>query len=286
MIGGPTVAVVGSANLDVVVRARVHPEPGETVMGISYDETVGGKGANQAMAVAEHCAVEFVGCVGTDEAGDRILDRLSQWRVGTDRVSRVPGPSGSAFITVARDGENSIVVVPLANNGVTSAQVEDALDRIVPVAVLAQLEIPVEAVDAARRWSERRDVRFILNPSPVRQVTAGLLAPCDPLIVNVVEARTLLGSASSGVEELALGLSRVARSAVVTLGAEGALIARGGAVTHIPAPRVEVRDTTGAGDSFAGTVVARLGMGDDLLHAVRAGVDRASDLVARHRAER
>src|SRR5215218_4747278 len=161
------VAVVGSANLDLVARAARIPNPGETVMGSAYSEYHGGKGANQAVGAARTAATAFVGCVGTDEAGRRTLGHLEQRGVVTDELAVVEGETGRAVITVADDGENSIVVLPLANLAVSPDQVRQSLDRLQPEAVLCQLEIPIESVVEAAAWCERNKKRFLLNPSPV-----------------------------------------------------------------------------------------------------------------------
>lgn len=192
------VAVVGSANLDIATTASARPAAGETLLATGYAEVVGGKGANQACAVARVGPVEFVGSVGDDEAGRSVLAELDRRGVGTHFVSQVPGRTGRALITVTPDGENSIMVAPLANGLLTADHVRRALDTVAPALVLTQLEIPDEAVREVWRWCRAHGVRLVLNPSPVRAVPAEILADCDPVIVNLGEARALAGRTGGG----------------------------------------------------------------------------------------
>lgn len=279
------VVVVGSTNLDVVVTLARRPAPGETVLGSSYVETAGGKGANQAMAAARVATTAFVGCVGRDAAGEVLLDALRDADVRAC-VSRVDAPTGRAFIHVTPDGENDIVVVTGANSALDAAAVTGALDDLRPSVVVTQLEISAGAVGAAADWCERVGARFVLNASPMRDLPARVVALADPLVVNVGEAAAILRTNDPAPGSLAEALLTHARSAVVTAGAGGAYVAYADGMRHVPAPSTTARDTTGAGDAFAGTLAARLARGDDLHTATSAATVEASRLVALPRDER
>ncbi|NCT90515.1 ribokinase [Cellulomonas sp. APG4] len=280
------VAVVGSTNLDVVVTLARRPAPGETVLGDSYVEAAGGKGANQAMAAARVGTTAFVGCVGRDAAGE-VLVRALHDAGARARVARVDVPTGRAFIHVTPDGENDIVVVPGANSALDAAAVTRALDDLRPSVVATQLEISADAVTAAARWCERAGARFVLNASPTRDLPPWLVALADPLVVNAGEAAAILGTdEDADPARLAEALLTRARSAVVTAGAGGAYVADDGDVRHVPAPPATARDTTGAGDAFAGTLAARLALGDHLVSGTSAAAAEASHVVALSRDER
>ena len=282
------VAVVGSANLDLVARTPRIPDPGETVLGSAYSEHHGGKGANQAVGAARTAPTAFVGCVGTDEAGQRTIGHLAARGVVTDELAVVDGETGRAVITVAENGENSIVVLPLANLAVSPEQVRRSLDRLQPEAVLCQLEIPMESVTEAATWCERNGKRFLLNPSPVADVPPDVLALADPLLVNRGEALALAGGPEDQpLREALESLRGRARSLVGTDGARGALVSEGdGSFAEVPVTPVAAVDTTGAGDEFAGTLAAALASGASLRDAAVTASRAASALIAIDRTKR
>jgi ribokinase len=282
------VAVVGSANLDLVARTARIPNPGETVLGSAYAEYHGGKGANQAVGAARTAPTAFVGCVGTDEAGRRTIGHLAERGVITDELAVVDGETGRAVITVADDGENSIVVLPLANRAVSPEQVRESLDRLQPDAVLCQLEIPLECVTEAAGWCQRNEKRFLLNPSPVAAVPDHVLALADPLIVNRGEAVALAGGSEDQPLSAALASLRGrTRSLVGTDGARGALVSEAaGSFAEVPVTPVKAVDTTGAGDEFAGSLAAALATGASLREAAVAASRAASALIAIERTAR
>ncbi|MFA9443998.1 ribokinase [Egicoccus sp. AB-alg6-2] len=286
---GVAVTVVGSANLDVVVAVPAFPAPGETVMGDHLEEVAGGKGLNQAVAAAAEAPAAFVGCVGDDEAGRLLLGELDRAAVDVSRVVRSPQPTGRAYIEVTPDGENRIVVMALANGTLEADAVGAALTALQPRVVLAQLEVPLVAVEAAATWAADNDTRFVLNASPVRDLAPDLLARCDPLIVNRGEAAAVLGSGAprDAADQLARRLAARVASVVVTDGAEGAYVATNpGDVVHVPGLRVTPVDTTGAGDVFAGTLAASLSRGASLADAAGAANDAAARIVQLSRAQR
>jgi ribokinase len=271
------VVVVGSLNQDITVATDRRPEGGETVLGSSVATASGGKGANQAVAVARAGArVAMVGCVGADAAGDAMLAGLRDAGVDTTGVRALgDGPSGTALIVVDAAGENSIVVVPGANARLSAADVERALVATRPL-VLAQLEVPEDAVVAAARAAGR----FVLNASPVRRLPPALLEAADPLIVNAGEAAAIAGSDATDPATLAAAAHLLGvRSIVITLGGRGACWSTPDWTIARPAPAVEVVDTTGAGGVFAGTLAAQLSRGADPEAALAAAVDAGAAAV-------
>ncbi|MEV7602807.1 ribokinase [Kitasatospora sp. NPDC089797] len=259
------VLVVGSANVDLVIGVERRPGAGETVLGSDLAVHPGGKGANQAVAAARLGArTALLARVGDDANGRLLLE--SQRGAGVDTRGVLVGgaPTGVALITVDPSGDNSIVVSPGANGRLTPADVRAAgpLLRASRV-VSAQLEIPLESVVEVVRQLPS-GTRFVLNPSPPQALPAEVLAACDPLIVNEHEARVLLGGGAVGDDPAAWArelLARGPRSVVVTLGAEGALVATAEQVVRVASVKVEAVDTTGAGDSFTAALAWKLGAG-------------------------
>lgn len=278
------VVVVGSLNLDVVVRVAHHPKPGETVLADDRFDTPGGKGANQAVAAARlGRRVAMVGLVGDDAAGAQLRQALEDAGVDHRGVGVDPGaPTGTAFITVSDDGENAIVVVPGANSCLTAEHVRAWTDVVTGAAVcLLQLEVGDDAVTAA---AEAADGLVILNPAPARRLPPELLARVDLLVPNQSELAVMAGveevpTGSRGAAQLAciLPVDRV----VVTLGADGALVVDHGTVTHMPAPAVQAVDTTAAGDAFCGALADALAGGRNLVDATRWAVRAGACAVRR-----
>lgn len=250
------VCVVGSANLDLVATVERLPGPGETVPGGSYAEYPGGKGLNQVVAAARAGATTaFVGAVGHDTAGEMLLGVLHDDAIDTRHVHAVSEPTGRALIFVSAEGENSIVVVAGANDTVRADQVPAA--RV----YLAQLEVPVDAIERAFTAARAAGAITVLNPAPVKPVPESVLALCDILTPNEHEVE-LLG----GVDHL---LSLGARAVIVTQGSRGATLHTVEDAVHVAPFTVSPVDTTGAGDCFSGSLCARLAVGDDLPVAMR-----------------
>lgn len=270
------VAVVGSANLDLVVEVDTIPLVGETVLGGDLRRIPGGKGANQAVAAARlGRQVAMIGRIGADEGGTILREALTGDGVDTTHLLTTDDvPNGVALISVGADGDNAIVVSPGANGRVSPADVDAAGATLESAAVtLLQLEVPLEAVAAA---AARAGGTVILNPAPAPAdpLPMELLADVDVLVPNQTELATLAGHDGpvdrSVAAELATRLP--SRSVIITLGAEGALVVLDGDATHVPAPVVTPVDTTAAGDSFCGALADGLVRGLDLVEATRWAV--------------
>lgn len=276
-------AVVGSANLDLVITVQHRSAPGETRFGDTFSEHLGGKGLNQALAASDIVATHFIGSVGGDDAADRIRSLLRSAGVGAHYLDSSPSATGRAVVTVTPDGENAITVIPGANADLGVDFVRRALDEINPTAVLVQQEVPAAVVDAVGEWCDEQRVRLVLNPSPARPLHPRTLQAADPVVLNQHEAAELCGE-TGAPEDLLTRLSARCTSVVITLGRHGAVAADMHDRWHEPGRSVEVRDTTGAGDALVGTLAAHLASGDDLRTALNAGTQVAADLIrfARH----
>ena len=279
------IVVIGSANADLAVRVDRRPQGGETVAGSPLSVSAGGKGANQAAAAARLGAdVAFVGRVGSDAHGALLRDALAQAGADTRWLSDSDAPTSVALIVLTPDGENSIIVAAGANGDVTPAYLQESGEALDGASlVVAQLEVPLETVADAAARCRADGVRFLLNAAPAAPLPPEVLAACDPLVVNESEAAFLLGDPEGARGEagdralaerlLALGPASV----VVTLGARGAVAATASGERHaVPAQRVDVVDTTGAGDAFVGGLATVLGAGGDLEAGLARGTAAAA----------
>ncbi|MFV0252154.1 MAG: ribokinase [Beutenbergiaceae bacterium] len=268
------VVVFGSANVDLVVQVDRRPQGGETLLGSDVVKHPGGKGANQAAAAARSGSeVVFLGAVGADDHGSFLRQSLANVGVDTDGLAASDRPTGTAMILVTPDGENSIVVSPGANFGIDVSNAEDAARQWHRADVLVlNLEIPLQTVEYLAQEAAAEGIRVLLNAAPAYPLAPELFHACDPLVVNEHEARTVLGEAAGTADtaqELAAGLLQAgARSVVITLGAQGAVMATATGSGVIPAYDVPAVDTTGAGDAFVGATAALLADGRSLQVAV------------------
>ena len=281
------VAVVGSLNLDLTVVVARAPEEGETVLGRHLRTYPGGKGANQAIGAARLAPTAIVGAVGSDHAADVLRGVQQRAGVDTSHLRTTPGPTGRAVIVVSDDGQNRIVVVPEANSLLKAEDVTAALDALDPAVVLTQLELLPAVTWAAARWARDHDRRFVLNPSPVVDLDEYVLAGADPLVLNEQEALHYAGlPAGTPFDEIVTRLLEQVRTVVITRGGEDVVVGTEDAIEHLRVPQVDVVDTTGAGDHFAGTLAALLGTGEGLFAAARRASADAARLVASRRADR
>jgi len=277
--------VVGSANLDVSVPVEHLPMPGETVLGGDALWSPGGKGANQAVAAARlGRSVGFVGCVGSDAAGQQLLDALSA--DGVAFAGRVIDdvPTGLAMIAVSADGENSITVSPGTNAHLTAADVAAAIESTRPSVVLAQFEVPLAALAAATSG------RLIVNPAPAVGPSAELSAVLDAasiVVPNQGELAQLLGGTTASTQDELIDQARAlpAETVVVTLGAAGALVVDGSVVLMVESMPVQAVDTTAAGDAFCGGLADGIADGLSVADAARWAARVAAVAVTRRGAQ-
>lgn len=290
MTTGKGVLVVGSANLDIVVTVPRVPSFGETILGSDLNYLPGGKGLNQVCAAARTGVdAAFVGALGNDDAGKQLLDAMNFHGVDTTSVETIEGEaSGTAHILVSTDGGNQIVVVPSANSMITPAAVDEAFASHPQASVLVtQGEIPVAAAARAAENIVSRGGRFVFNVAPADLKFAELFSLADPLVVNEYEAGILLDAPAPDSVEAAISaakqLATIARSAIVTLGGQGLVVADQQGCEYIAASKVDkVVDTTGAGDAFVGVLAAELSCGVALIDAARTANAAAGQTVTKH----
>ena len=276
------IIVVGSANQDYIVRVSAPPGRGETVLAQSLLKQPGGKGANQAVAAARlRGDVSFVASVGDDADGAQLIRGLRSEGVDTTNVEIISrGRTGLALVSVDDSGENFITVVPGTNFALTGERVRRTVTRIADETgartLVAQAEVLPEIIAAAVLAADAAGARVILNLAPFQPLDDGLLARCDPLVLNEAEASGLLGWEVRGAKAALRSVQQLrhrARSVVVTAGADGACWADSGSHGHVPAPGgVHVADTTGAGDAFVGALAVWVARGATLGDAVAVGV--------------
>jgi ribokinase len=263
----PHIAVVGSANIDLITFADTFPQPGQTIFGQNFDLGFGGKGANQAVA-ARLCGanVSMVARVGSDLFGPATIANFESVGIDATHVRRLDGASGVAPIFVEPGGQNRIIVVKGANDRLLPADVDAAAPVLRQAAcIILQFEIPLETVYHTIRFARANDIKCIVNPAPALAVDFAGISGVDYFIPNESEAEAIAGRPVRSVDEAhacakALrerGISRV----IITLGEKGALLATDGTSELIPAYRVDPKDTTGAGDAFIGSFATFLGEG-------------------------
>ena len=284
------IVVIGSLNMDLIAIAPRLPVPGETLTGSQYLTEPGGKGANQAYAAAKLGGdVAMLGRVGTDDHGIRMRSNLETVGCNVAALRAIEGSSGVAMIFVGASGENSIVVIPGANERYLPPDLEADTHALIGAQyVLLQLETPIQTVIAAAREARRHQARVILDPAPApRTLPSELLQSIDILTPNEAEATQLVTGTPTELRadeaRAVAGQLRAmgARTVIMKLGAKGCLLAEGDLTTLIPAPRVNVVDTTGAGDVFNAAFAVASSEGASLVEACRFAVRAAALSVTR-----
>jgi ribokinase len=272
----PRIAVVGSANIDLTTFTDRFPKPGETIFGQKFDLGFGGKGANQATA-AKLCgaSVFMVARVGNDLFGPATIENFEKLGIDTTHVKQVEGvSSGVAPIFVEPSGQNRIFVVKGANDELKPPDVDAAADLLKAVdCIVLQFEIPLETVYYTVAFARKNGIRCILNPAPGQPIDIKAVEGLDYFVPNESEAETITGMPVKNVEDakkcaeklLSYGIRRI----IITLGANGSLLAGKEGTEHLPAFPVKSIDSTGAGDAFIGSFAVFLGEGLPEREAVR-----------------
>jgi ribokinase len=275
----PRIAVVGSANTDLITFSDAFPRPGETIFGQNFDLGFGGKGANQAIA-ARLCGAEvvMVARVGNDLFGEATIKNFASFGIDTTHVKILPGvPTGVAPIFVDPSGQNRIIVVKGANDRLLPADVDAAAAQLRGVdTIILQFEIPLETIYHTVRFARANNIRCIVNPAPALPADLGALAAADYFIPNETEAELIGGQPVRTVEEAVACanalLRKGFRKVVLTLGARGSLLADKSGAVHVAPYAVTAVDSTGAGDAFIGSLAVFLAEGV----AEREAVSRAN----------
>lgn len=269
------IVIVGSTNMDMVVTAVHIPVPGETVLADSFFMNPGGKGANQAVAVARLGGnVSFISKVGNDIFGKQFIQLFNEESINTQFVLEdLNLPSGVALISVDKMGENSIVVAPGSNGNLLPSDLESSLKEIATAdLVLMQLEIPIITVNYVAEYAATRGIRVILDPAPAMELEPELLKNIDILTPNQTEAEILSGIKVIDIKTAEIAAQKInklgVRNVVITMGAQGALIWQDGKSTLVGAQKVTPVDSTAAGDVFNGGLAVALSEGKTLKNAV------------------
>lgn len=292
-MGDKPIIVIGSINMDLVIKSSFIPKPGETVIGESFYRACGGKGANQAVTVSKlggNCY--FIGKIGKDSFGSELKENLIKNNVNIDYlVEDDLESSGIAFIIVDKNGENSIVVAPGANMKLNIKDIENSLPIISQARILLiQLEIPIETVKFSLSLAKRYNLKTILNPAPVRQkIDREIISLADIITPNRSELEKITETQlkddddiiKAGRKLLEFGVKQV----IVTLGSRGIIAIGKDQEISIPAIKVSPIDTTGAGDVFNGALALKLSQGVSLEEAMRFAVICAGISVTRKGAQ-
>ena len=275
----PRIAVVGSANIDLVTFADRFPKAGETIFGQTFDLGFGGKGANQAVA-SRLCGADvfMIARVGSDLFGPATIQNFKKLGIDATHVKQIEGvSSGVAPIFVEPNGQNRILVVKGANDLLKPADVDAAADLLKTAdCMVMQFEIPLETVYYSISFARKNGIRCIVNPAPAQPIEMNALSGLDYFVPNESEAETITGMPVRNIDDakkcaeklLSGGVNRV----LLTLGANGSLLASREGMERIPAFRMKSIDSTGAGDAFIGSFAVFLGEG----HTEREAVRRAN----------
>ncbi|GAA5506159.1 ribokinase [Novipirellula caenicola] len=288
----PKITVVGSINMDLVVRCDRFARPGETITATSSAEISGGKGANQAVAAAlAGSDVRMIGRVGDDAFAGTLRQNLKSHDIQCDGVITTQDcPSGLAIVTVEASGQNSIMLVQGANGRVTPEDIETRRDVIETAeVVLLQLEIPLDAVLATIAIAKQAGVRTILDPAPAPQVWSDELLGVDLVCPNETEAAAIVGRPVETIEDANNAAQELHRrgceNVVITLGDRGSVLYSNNTLHHFPAHPITAVDTTAAGDAFAGALGVHWAETDNLIQAVRFASAAGAIAASRHGAQ-
>lgn len=281
------ILVIGSSNTDLITNVDRFPNAGETISGKSFMQAMGGKGANQAVAAQRLGGnVKFVTCLGNDANGRNTLAYFKDEGLDVSKALVVDNaPTGTAIILVNDEGENCIVVTPGANHELLPPHIEELDDEISKAAmVVLQMEIPFQTVRKVIETAHRHHTPVLLNVAPAREINIDLLKMIDILVVNETEIEYITGQTISALGEEGIIdqlISQGARTVILTLGKKGCIVKNATLASRIPAFEVEAVDTTAAGDTFCGALVAGLSQGKDLIEAVKFATAASAICVTR-----
>ncbi|MBE6708590.1 MAG: ribokinase [Ruminococcaceae bacterium] len=285
------IIVIGSANADYVIHTDKMPLLGETLVGHSFQVNAGGKGLNQAIAVAKLGGdVSFIGCVGNDSGGDMLLDELEKNGVVFDGVKADGVSTGSAVIVVV-NGDNFIIINPGANEVLTPEVIDGYSDTIAESDYcIMQLEIPMESVMRVCEIAKQSGTKIVLNPAPYKEMPKELYSYVDYLIPNEYEAKDITGIYPDTEENCREAVSKLMQmgvnNVIITLGERGCVYNKGEDVVFCPAVKATAVDTTSAGDTFVGAVVSKLSHGESLDCAISYAAKASAITVSREGASK
>lgn len=270
------VLVVGSSNLDLVARVERFPYPGETIFGSRFEMFPGGKGANQAVCAARlGCNTSFIGKMGNDQFREKLTKIMMDGGVNIENIFIDDNePTGTALITVDDKGQNEIIVISGSNMKLTPQNIELKSSVFANAAVvLTQLEIPLETVIRSAELAKDNDAIFILNPAPALPIPNSVFSMIDYLTPNESELEILSGlkiDDETSIKNAALKMIDMGvKNVIVTLGDKGSMLINKSEVTHFPAIRVDVVDSTAAGDAFNGAFASRIAEGFSVEEAIK-----------------
>ena len=269
-----SIMVIGSANTDLIIQVDTLPKPGQTVLGGKFVTASGGKGGNQAIAVARLGGeIIFLASIGRDNFGDALIQNYSDAAIDTALIYRPNCPSGIAMIYVAKNAENTIAVAPGSNGLLSSEHIRDAATHFQSAKiVLAQLEIPIETVLESAKTAQKNHARFILNPAPAQNLPAAIFPLIDSITPNQTEAKMLSGidvvDQKSAIDAAGIIHKTGVKNIIITLGSQGALLYNRDMIKMIPGYQVNAIDTTAAGDTFNGALAYALNKGKKMIDAI------------------
>ena len=279
--------VIGSANLDITARVKSLPKPGETIGGGSLSQANGGKGANQAVAAGRLGAdVTFITCVGNDASGKQLVADYAKDGIDTSHIKMSNCPTGTALIMVDDNAENCIAVAPGANNDLLPSDVDAVKAEIAASEyMLLQLEVPIETVERSVKLAGELGVKAVLNPAPMCPISDELISKLYLITPNETEAEKLTGihitdeaSARKAADVL---MAKGVKNVIITLGSAGSLLCMPEKTVLVPARKVKAVDTTAAGDTYNGALVAALAEGKSLEDAAKFATVSSSIAVTR-----
>lgn len=280
------ITIIGSSNMDLTVRTPHIPAKGETIFGGDVMMSFGGKGANQAVAVARLGGeATFISKVGTDANGKMMVEHFAEEGLCTDTVIQDPTvQSGSAWICVGDDGDNSIIVMPGANGAMTVEDLKPFEDTITSSEyLLMQLEVPMAVVEYAADLAHAAGVKVVLNPAPAAPIKESLLSKLYALTPNETECRILCGTDASDDDEAnaAVLYNKGVKNVIVTLGDKGSMLYNAEEVVTVPAQKVAAIDTVAAGDTYNGALCVALSKGKSFVEAMEFATAASAIAVTR-----